>query len=152
MHDEINASHADRLLTLSVGRRELLQRLLRERAGARIGRRPANQMVVPASSGQRRLWFLNEIEPGLPVYQISQVRPIDGELDPHLLERSLQEIVRRHEALRTTFAVVDGAPVQVIHPHQPGDLAAMPEYLQRLVSRPSPSSVLCGSKRGDGME
>jgi amino acid adenylation domain-containing protein len=115
MDDEINTSHADRFLMLSGARRELLQRLLRDRAGARIGRRPADQMIVPASSGQRRLWFLNEIEPGLPVYQISQARPIDGELDPHLLERSLQEIVRRHEALRTTFAVVDGEPVQVVH-------------------------------------
>src|SRR5215831_11065836 len=132
MHDEINASNADRLLTLSAARRELLQRLLRERAGARIGRRPAGQVVVPASSGQRRLWFLNEIEPGLPVYQISQARPIDGELDPHLLERSLQEIVRRHEALRTTFAVVDGEPVQVIHPEprlawRDIDLSCLPE-------------------------
>ena len=115
MPENINASHSDRLLTLSVARRELLQRLLHDDARARIGRRPAGQMVVPASSGQRRLWFLNELQPGSPVYQISQARWIDGEIEPHLIQSSLHEIVRRHEVLRTTFAVVGGEPVQVVH-------------------------------------
>jgi amino acid adenylation domain-containing protein len=115
MPEKINASHSDRLLTLSVARRELLQRLLHGDARARIGRRPAGQMVVSASSGQRRLWFLNELQPGAPVYQISQARWINGELEPHLIQRSLREIVRRHEVLRTTFAVIEGEPVQVVH-------------------------------------
>ncbi|MFL6660993.1 MAG: non-ribosomal peptide synthetase [Rhizobacter sp.] len=133
MNEERDASRADRLLTLSAERRELLQRLLRDRAGARIGRRPFGQMVVPASSGQRRLWFLNELEPGSPVYQISQARRIDGELEPGVLECALQEVVRRHEALRTTFALVDGEPVQVVQPESrfawlDVDLSCLPEH------------------------
>jgi amino acid adenylation domain-containing protein len=114
-HEESTLSRTDRFLTLSDPKRELLQRLLRDRAGPRINRRPPGQMVVPASPGQRRLWFLNELEPGSPVYQISQTWPISGEFDPQLVKRSLQEIVNRHEALRTTFAVVQGEPVQIVH-------------------------------------
>src|SRR5687767_15967976 len=69
---------------------------------------------APLSFAQERLWFLDRLEPGSATYNIPAARRLGGALDESALERSLSEIVRRHEALRTVFAEVDGAPVQVI--------------------------------------
>ena len=71
---------------------------------------------LPLSFAQERLWFLDRLEPGSAVYNIPVALRLGGALDAAALERALGEIVRRHEALRTTFAEVDGAPVQVIAP------------------------------------
>ena len=68
------------------------------------------------SFAQERLWFLNQLEPDNPFYNMSMALRLRGPLDTDALERSLNEIVRRHEALRTTFAAVDGEPVQLIAP------------------------------------
>ena len=72
--------------------------------------------VFPASWSQQRLWFLDQFDPGSPFYNIPSPVRITGPLDAGALERTLNEIVRRHEVLRTTFATVDGKPVQVIAP------------------------------------
>ena len=72
--------------------------------------------LFPASYGQQRLWFLNELDPGNPSYNMPAALQIEGPLHVDALEQSLQEIVRRHESLRTTIPSVDGAPVQVIDP------------------------------------
>ncbi len=72
--------------------------------------------VFPTSFAQQRLWFLEQLVPGLPVYSIPGAVRIRGALDPAVLERSLNEIVQRHESLRTTFIEVEGEPVQVIRP------------------------------------
>ena len=69
--------------------------------------------VFPASFAQQRLWFLDELEPGSPTYNIAAALRLRGALDVAALKRSLNEIVRRHEALRTTFSVGDGQAVQV---------------------------------------
>jgi amino acid adenylation domain-containing protein len=69
---------------------------------------------TPASSAQRRLWFLARIEPESLEYVIPFAFRMRGPLDVEALDRSLLEIVRRHEALRTRFAVRDGLPVQVV--------------------------------------
>jgi amino acid adenylation domain-containing protein len=71
---------------------------------------------LPLSFAQERLWFLDRLEPGSATYVIPAAWRLGGVLDPAALERSLSEIVRRHEALRTTFGEVDGSPVQVIAP------------------------------------
>ncbi len=71
---------------------------------------------VPLSFAQQRLWLLDQIEPGSSAYNIPLALRLRGELSPGLLERIFAEIVRRHEALRTTFVVRDGQPVQVIAP------------------------------------
>lgn len=107
-------SSSGRLSSLTDSRRELLRRLLADRRGETIPRRPADMSIVPASHGQRRLWFMSELDPTSPVYQISEIHPVAAPLEPAIVERSVREVVRRHEALRTTFALRDGEPVQVI--------------------------------------
>ncbi|HET7460394.1 MAG TPA: amino acid adenylation domain-containing protein [Longimicrobium sp.] len=72
--------------------------------------------ALPLSFAQERLWFLDRLEPGSATYNIPTALRLTGALDEPALERSLSEIVRRHEALRTVFGEVDGSPVQVIAP------------------------------------
>jgi amino acid adenylation domain-containing protein len=71
---------------------------------------------VPASFAQQRLWFLDQLEPGSSAYNIPIAVRLIGALDGTALERALNEVVRRHEALRTTFASAAGVPRQVIAP------------------------------------
>ncbi|HEY53307.1 MAG TPA: amino acid adenylation domain-containing protein, partial [Caldilineae bacterium] len=71
----------------------------------------------PVSFAQQRLWFLDQLEPNSPYYNIPEGMRVRGPLDVAVLERCLNEEVRRHESLRTTFDTVDGKPVQIIHPH-----------------------------------
>ena len=71
---------------------------------------------LPLSFAQQRLWFLDRLEPGNPFYNQPAALRLTGELQIEILQRSLQEIVRRHEILRTNFATVDSQAVQVIKP------------------------------------
>jgi amino acid adenylation domain-containing protein/non-ribosomal peptide synthase protein (TIGR01720 family) len=68
----------------------------------------------PLSFAQQRLWFLYHFEPESPEYNIPQAFRIEGDLEPDVMQRALIELVRRHEALRTTFRSVEGEPAQVI--------------------------------------
>ena len=79
--------------------------------GPRIGRRAAAG-PVPLSFAQARLWFVQEINPGSPLYHIPDAMRLRGPLDAAVLERALAEVVNRHDALRTRFTTVDGEPVQ----------------------------------------
>lgn len=71
---------------------------------------------LPLSFAQQRLWFLDQMEPGNPLYNLPGAVRLKGSLNVAALEQSFNEIVRRHEALRTTFKTVDGQPVQAINP------------------------------------
>ncbi|HEV7519269.1 MAG TPA: amino acid adenylation domain-containing protein, partial [Thermoanaerobaculia bacterium] len=74
---------------------------------------------LPLSFSQERLWFLDQLDPGSAAYNIPVALKLCGRLDPAVLAASLQEIVRRHESLRTTFATIEGGegvPAQVIAP------------------------------------
>ncbi|HEU4883256.1 MAG TPA: amino acid adenylation domain-containing protein, partial [Longimicrobium sp.] len=71
---------------------------------------------LPLSFAQERLWVIDRLQPGGAVYNVPSGVRLRGALDVGALERALGEIVRRHEALRTTFGEHDGAPVQVIAP------------------------------------
>ena len=72
--------------------------------------------VFPASFGQQRLWFLNQLEPGSAFYNIPLVAAVKGVINEDVLTRAINEIVNRHEALRTTFAAEDGQLLQFILP------------------------------------
>ena len=80
--------------------------------------RQMGQPLAPLSFSQQRLWFLDQLQPGNAFYNISRNFLLRGSLDVQALERSLNEIVKRHEILRTSFKNVDGHPVQVISPPQ----------------------------------
>ena len=69
---------------------------------------------LPLSFAQQRLWFIDQLDPGNSVYNFPVAVRLKGSLNLPALEQSLNEIVRRHEALRTTFSTVDGQPTQVI--------------------------------------
>jgi hypothetical protein len=73
---------------------------------------------LPLSFAQQRLWFLDQLEPDSPFYNTPIAVRLTGVLDVTALHQSLDEIIRRHEVLRTTFAAVNGRPVQVISPKQ----------------------------------
>lgn len=70
-----------------------------------------------SSFAQQRLWFVDQYEPGTGLYNIPVVWQVQGKLDVAALERSINEVVRRHEILRTSFAFEDGSPVQIIAKH-----------------------------------
>ncbi len=72
--------------------------------------------ALPLSFAQERLWLIDRLQPGGAVYNVPAGVRLHGALDAAALERALGEIVRRHEALRTTFPEHDGAPVQRIAP------------------------------------
>ena len=76
----------------------------------------ARGSVSPLSFAQQRLWFLNQLAPDNPFYNVPTAIRLNGHLDRAALEQSFNEIIRRHEALRTTFAEVDGQPVQIVSP------------------------------------
>jgi len=69
---------------------------------------------LPLSFAQQRMWFLDRLEPGSSAYTVPHSLRLKGDLRPAVLERSLNEIIRRHETLRTSFQVINGEPVQVI--------------------------------------
>ena len=90
---------------------------------------------LPLSFAQQRLWFLNQLEPDSPFYNISAALRLNGLLNVAALEQSFNEIIQRHEILRATFNVVDGEAIQVINPQEKLtikliDLTALPAQKQ----------------------
>ncbi len=102
--------------------------------GARAGeipRRSDPAAPVPLSYPQRQLWFLDRLAPDNPFYNNPAAFALRGPLDLAALRAALTEVVRRHEVLRTVFAVISGEPVQVVRPAAPvplpvTDLSALP--------------------------
>jgi amino acid adenylation domain-containing protein len=90
------------------------------RAGAGVDAPPITpvprQGHPPLSFAQQRHWFLQQIDPSSSLYNLRSTVRLQGRLDVGVLKRTLQEIVSRHEVLRTSFPVVDGGPVQAIAP------------------------------------
>ena len=70
---------------------------------------------LPLSYAQQRLWFLDQLQPNSALYNIAITLRLEGTLNVAALEQSLQEIIGRHEALRTNFIVIDGQATQIIH-------------------------------------
>ncbi|OMC30955.1 hypothetical protein A5740_15870 [Mycobacterium sp. GA-1841] len=80
-------------------------------------RRPA---VIPLSYAQQRLWFLNRFEDGAATYNMPIAFRINGALDVEALSAALDDVIARHESLRTVFVDVDGVPSQQVIPAQAG--------------------------------
>jgi hypothetical protein len=72
---------------------------------------------IEVSFAQQRLWFLDQLEPGSGFYNIAGAVRLRGVLDAGALARSVQEVVRRHESLRTRFVSTNGRPAQIIESH-----------------------------------
>ena len=79
--------------------------------------RPA---VIPLSFAQQRLWFLNRFEGGVATYNMPIAFRINGTLDVEALEAALDDVIARHESLRTVFPDVDGVAVQKVLAAEPG--------------------------------
>lgn len=105
-------------------KRALLARLL-------VEGHPNKPDIVPLSFPQERLWFIEQLDPGQSTYNVPIPIVLPASLNASTIERTLKEIVRRHETLRTTFVRQDGGPVQLIWPQlsanlQVEDLTALP--------------------------
>ncbi len=97
---------------------------------------------LPLTCAQQRLWLLDQMEPGNPAYNIPKFLRIGGRLNIPVLKRCLSEIVRRHEALRTTFHSRGGQPQQIVSAQsQPilsiTDLSGLPPAERELRARES---------------
>ncbi len=115
-----------------------LAQLLREKgidlSRFSIPRRAPGTGRIPLSFAQRRVWFLQQLEPDSGVYQIPLAFRLTGDLGPPALERALDELSRRHEVLRTVILSEAEEPVQSIQPYRP-----MPLPLVDLSSLPNPA-------------
>jgi Condensation domain/Phosphopantetheine attachment site/AMP-binding enzyme C-terminal domain len=117
-----------RLAGLTAGERALLFERLRAKKAQGADRMPQTSRTPrilprdraldppPLSFAQQRLWFLDRLRPGDPVYNIASALQVTGPLDPAALRRALAAVVARHESLRTTFGLAGAVPVQVIAP------------------------------------
>ncbi len=81
--------------------------------------RTEDVFVFPASFAQQRLWFLDQLDPGRPTYNVTIALRLQGPLSVPILARTIGEIIRRHEILRTTFELSDGQAVQIVSPPRP---------------------------------
>jgi amino acid adenylation domain-containing protein len=110
----------DTSMSLSVAKQALLAQRLKKFAPSGVAVSPIpprpNRDRSPLSFAQRQMWVIDQMTPGNPAYNLPNGYRIRGRLDVSALERAANEIIRRHEILRTTFAVADGEPLQFIHP------------------------------------
>jgi len=74
------------------------------------------EFAFPVSSGQQRLWFLEQFQPDSPLYNIPIAVRLDGPLDATILQQAIHHIVCRHEVLRTRFDLQRGEPIQIVAP------------------------------------
>ncbi len=110
----------------------LAAQLKGRRERARIRPRALDGRPIPLSFAQERLWFLDQLEPGTAFYNIPGAARMHGRLSIPVLGAALDELVRRHESLRTVFGDEAGRPFQIVLPPARVflpvvDLAALPE-------------------------
>ncbi|MGQ7198780.1 condensation domain-containing protein, partial [Escherichia sp. HC-TM1] len=72
----------------------------------------------PLSYGQKQLWFLENINPGSCLYNIPEAMRLKGSLNVSTLESSINDIIKRHEILRTSFIEKKGEPMQIVNPFE----------------------------------
>jgi non-ribosomal peptide synthetase component F len=100
-----------------------IEELRSELSGAQIAPlvRYSRDQALPLSFAQQRLWFVDQLTPGMALYNVPGRLRLSGSLDQSALQRALDEMWRRHEILRTRFPAVDGQPIQHIDPAAPVD-------------------------------
>ena len=135
---------ASRREALSDLKQQELQRLLNksgtEQTTAKvIPQRPADG-PAPLSFAQERLWFIDQLDPESTAYNVCIPLRISGRLNLPALSQSINETIRRHESLRTTFVDLDGRPVQIVEPPQHVDVAivdlsSLPEFDREQIVR-----------------
>ena len=116
----------DQLTRLSPEQRRLVELWLRQEQASHFAPPASDQIPrrdpsvpAPLSFAQQRLWFMHQLEPASPAYNLRTVVRLHGSLDLAALQRSLTAIVERHQVLRTSFPSQDGQPFQVIAPALP---------------------------------
>jgi amino acid adenylation domain-containing protein len=130
---------------LSQERLKLMELLMKERSGkpasapATIHRISAVGAPIPLSFSQERLWFLQRLMPESVAFNIFKAVRLKGYLQIEVLEKTLTEIHRRHDSLRTTFTVLNEQPQQIIHPLAPFHLAL--ESLESLLPAEKENAV-----------
>ncbi|HEY0603943.1 MAG TPA: condensation domain-containing protein, partial [Herpetosiphonaceae bacterium] len=105
-----------------------------------------DMFAFPPSFAQQRLWILEQLQPGSAIYNIPWTIDIKGPVDVPALHQALQALVDRHETLRTTFATVDGTPVQVVAETLPIALPAVDLTQHEPVEREAESQRLIGAE------
>jgi len=85
----------------------------------------AGDNIAPLSFSQQRMWFIAQLDDASAVNNTSTIVQINGLFDAEALDRTLTELLRRHDILRTTFDVIEGEPFQFIHPPEPADYATI---------------------------
>jgi amino acid adenylation domain-containing protein/non-ribosomal peptide synthase protein (TIGR01720 family) len=128
----------------SAKRLDAFERLLEKKgiAAKQVGipQRSGDRSRAPLSFAQQRIWFFDQMEPGSAAYNIPFALRLSGSLDVPALEQSLNEIVQRHESLRTTFQMMDLQPMQFIAPHATFSLSLVD--LQNLPEKERESTTL----------
>lgn len=101
------------------------------------------QRYLQCSFAQERLWFLHQLNPDRPVYHVPLALQLTGNLNLDALTVALNQIMARHETLRTTFDVLGGVPVQMIHPVSEHTFVTtnrvLPDHYLTLINRESAS-------------
>ena len=123
MSDTIERAQGGEAERLAEAKRRLLEMRIRGQArpAAPVAaiRRRGGGPVHPMSWAQERLWFLDQLEPGSPFYNLPAAALVSARVDVPTLERAYSEVVRRHEALRTVYRLIDGEPKQIVQPPFP---------------------------------
>lgn len=104
---------------LSADKRALFERLVADGRALKPStpfKRRAEREVAPLSFAQERLWFLEQLMPGTALFTLTSTWRLPEFVDVAVFERSLNEVARRHESLRTTFTMRNGEPLQVVAP------------------------------------
>lgn len=100
--------------------KQLLERLKKKSGNEQslfIPKQPKDKNRFPLSFAQERLWYLEQLDPGTAVYNFPFTLVFEGRFNAPALEQALNEVIRRQEALRTSFTTLEGQPVQVIAEH-----------------------------------
>jgi alpha-ketoglutarate-dependent taurine dioxygenase len=120
-------SELEDLSKLSPNKRRLFEMLLQEsRSKSQSISQPVRRQIAselqPLSFAQHRIWFAEQLQSGSSIYNLTAGVELKGALAVIVLEQSFNEIIRRHEMLRSTFVTIEGNPAQIVNPSQPMSL------------------------------